>query len=76
MGIVERCLASPVAKAMEDKCEADSGRHRNAVTFRRPPVKVVIAAYNYAHRFLCALNVATRVKHRGGDPCRPRTCPP
>jgi hypothetical protein len=21
---VERCLASPVAKAMEDKCEADS----------------------------------------------------
>jgi hypothetical protein len=26
VGPVERCLASPVAKAMEDKCEADNGR--------------------------------------------------
>jgi hypothetical protein len=58
MGIVERCLA----------CEADSGRHRSAVTFRQPPVKVVISkAYDYALPFLSAPDVAKHVK-RGSQP--------
>ena len=51
---MERCLASSVAKAMEDKCEADSGRHHKAVAFRQSPVKVVVSkTYYYEHPFLC-----------------------
>jgi len=34
---VERCLA----------CEADSGRHLKGVTFRQPPVKVVVSKAYY-----------------------------
>ena len=50
-------------------CEADSGRHRGAVTVGQPPVKVVVSkAYHRAHRFLCAPDVATHVKGGGGDP--------
>jgi hypothetical protein len=60
---VERCLA----------CEADSGWHRSAVTFRQAPVKVVVSkAYHYAHPFLCALYVAAHVNSGCGDPYRPR----
>ena len=56
---MERCLA----------CEADSGRHRSALTLRQPPVKVVVTrACRYAHQFPCALDVATNVRRRVATP--------
>jgi hypothetical protein len=61
---VERCLA----------CEADSGRHRGAVTFRQPPpIKVVAGkADPIARLLLWALDVAHTQNAGGGDPSRSR----
>jgi hypothetical protein len=57
----ERCLASSVAKAMEDKCEADSGRHRSAVTFQQQSVKIAGARHAFVIHTRCCDTRKTRV---------------
>ena len=48
---VERCLASSVAKAMEDKCEADRGRHPWNVALLAGQLQESYSLLFSSHRF-------------------------